>query len=107
MKLNILKPLTLIAACMLLLSTYSMAEPAAVLDAKANEAIKKFKQKVKGGEKFLSQTKGYLVFPSVVKGGFVVGGEYGEGVLRVNGETKNYYSIASGSVGLQLGLQET
>jgi len=84
-----------------------MAEPASVIDAKANEAIKQFYKEVKGGEEFLSKVKGYLVFPSVVKGGFVVGGEYGEGVLRINGQTKHYYSIASGSVGFQLGLQQT
>ena len=107
MKNNRLNPLALIASLVLLLSSYSMAEPASVIEAKANEAIKQFAKEVKGGEKFLSQVKGYLVFPSVVKGGFVVGGEYGEGVLRINGTTKRYYSIASGSIGFQLGLQQT
>lgn len=104
---NRLNPLALIASLILLVSCYSMAEPASVIDAKANEAIKQFYKEVKGGEEFLSKVKGYLVFPSVVKGGFVVGGEYGEGVLRINGQTKHYYSIASGSVGFQLGLQQT
>ena len=107
MKYNRLNPLALIASLVLLLSSYSMAEPASVIEAKANEALKQFAKEVKGSEEFLSKTKGYLVFPSVVKAGFVVGGEYGEGVLRVNGETKGYYSIASASVGFQLGLQKT
>ncbi len=100
-------PLALIASIVLLLNSYSMAEPASVIEAKANEAIKQFHKEVKGGKKFLSEVKGYLVFPSVVKGGFVVGGEYGEGVLRIDGKTKHYYSIASGSVGFQMGLQQT
>ena len=104
---NRLSPLALIASLILLLSSYSMAEPAPVIEAKANEALKQFAKEVKGGEKFLSKVKGYLVFPSVVKGGFIVGGEYGEGVLRIDGKTKHYYSIASGSVGFQMGLQQT
>jgi len=107
MKHNRLNPLALIASLVLLLSSYSIAEPASVIEAKANEAIKQFYKEVKGGEEFLSKVKGYLVFPSVVKGGFVVGGEYGEGVLRIDGQTKHYYSIASGSVGFQMGLQQT
>ncbi len=107
MKNTIFNPLKLIISLILLTATYANAESASVLNAKADDAIKKFTQKVQGGEKFLSQVKGYLVFPSVVKGGFVVGGEYGEGVLRVNHQTKDYYSIASGSIGFQAGIQKT
>jgi len=107
MKLNRLSPLVLIASLVLLLSSYSMAEPATVIEAKVNEAIKQFNKEVIGGEKFLSEVKGYLVFPTVVKGGFIVGGEYGEGALRINGKTEHYYNIASGSIGFQLGVQQT
>jgi len=107
MKNTIFSPLKLIVSIILLTGTYANGESASVLNAKADEAIQKFTQKVQGGAKFLSKVKGYLVFPSVVKGGFVVGGEYGEGVLRINGQTKHYYSIASGSIGLQAGLQKT
>ena len=99
--------LALISAGMLLFSSYAMAEPAEVINAKANAALIQFKKEVKGGEAFLSRVKGYIVFPSVIKGGFVVGGEYGEGVLRINGKADSYYSIASGSVGFQMGLQKT
>ena len=81
-----------------------MAKPASVIEAEANAALAVFKTKP-GAEKFLSQVKGYLIFPSVMKGGFIVGGEYGEGVLKVNGQTKGYYSIASGSLGFQAGVQ--
>lgn len=106
MKFNRLKQIVAIAA-LVVLSSAVMAEPASVIDAKANEAIRQFTQKVRGGQKFLEQSKGYLVFPSVYKGGFVVGAEYGEGVLRINGKSKYYYNIASGSVGFQLGVQKT
>ena len=101
-----LNKLAFIAISSILFSSFSQAESAAVIEAKSNEAIKVFKQR-KGAADFLSKVKGYLVFPSVIKGGFFVGGEYGEGALRINGKTKHYFSIASGSFGLQMGLQKT
>jgi len=45
------------------------------------------------------------VFPSVLQAGFVVGGQYGEGALRVGGESVGYYSTVSGSFGFQAGAQ--
>jgi len=89
----------------LVFSTNLMSKPISVLEAESNAALAIFKTKP-GATKFLSQVKGYMVFPSVMKGGFIVGGEYGEGVLKVNGQTKGYYSIASGSLGFQAGVQE-
>ena len=44
-----------------------------------------------------------LVMPNVVKGAFIIGGEYGEGALRVGGETVGYYNTISGSIGFQIG----
>lgn len=76
------------------------------LDSEVDLAIKKFKQEVPGGDKFLSKIKGYLVFPSVYKGGFIIGGKYGKGALRVDGTTKYYYSMTAASIGYQAGVQE-
>jgi len=45
------------------------------------------------------------VFPSVIKAGFGIGGEYGEGALRVGGATVEYYSTVAASIGFQLGAQ--
>ncbi|MCP3727532.1 YSC84-related protein [Paraburkholderia sp. CNPSo 3272] len=45
------------------------------------------------------------MFPSVISAGFWVGGQYGEGALRVVGQTAGYYSSAAGSFGLQIGAQ--
>ena len=110
MKMNRFSQWTIAALLMLLLSSFASADiikkPAEVIDAEANDAIQQFYKEVKGGEAFLSKVKGYLVFPSVVKAGFVVGGKYGEGVLRVNGQSVGYYSIAAGSVGFQMGAQK-
>jgi lipid-binding SYLF domain-containing protein len=52
------------------------------------------------------KAKAVLVFPSIVKGGFVVGGQYGEGVLFMNGKAAGYYSTVQASYGLQAGLQK-
>jgi len=49
--------------------------------------------------------KGILVFPDVVKAGLVVGGQYGEGALLVNGKTTGYYNTVAASYGLQAGAQ--
>jgi lipid-binding SYLF domain-containing protein len=46
-----------------------------------------------------------LVFPSVFKAGIGIGGEYGEGALRIRGKTVDYYSTAAASIGFQLGAQ--
>jgi lipid-binding SYLF domain-containing protein len=70
--------LAVISAAIMLLSSYAMAEPAEVINAKANAALVQFNKEVKGGEEFLSRVKGYIIFPS-----------------------------ASGSVGFQMGLQKT
>jgi lipid-binding SYLF domain-containing protein len=46
-----------------------------------------------------------MVFPTVLKAGFGVGGEYGEGAMRVSGKTVGYYNTLSASFGFQLGAQ--
>ncbi len=49
--------------------------------------------------------KGVLVFPKVVKGGFIFGGQYGEGALIKNETTVGYYNTVAASYGLQAGVQ--
>jgi lipid-binding SYLF domain-containing protein len=52
-----------------------------------------------------NNARGILVFPNVLQAGFVVGGQYGQGALRVGKETDGYYSMTSGSIGWQAGAQ--
>ena len=75
------------------------------IDREVNEALKNFKKEMKGADNFLKQAKGILVFPSVVKAGIGIGGEYGEGALRVGGKTVAYYNTIAASIGFQLGAQ--
>jgi lipid-binding SYLF domain-containing protein len=60
---------------------------------------------VDGSHELVSKARGVLVFPSVIQAGFWIGGQYGEGALRVGGQTAGYYSTAGGSLGLQIGGQ--
>jgi lipid-binding SYLF domain-containing protein len=76
------------------------------IDIKVDAALAQFKKDITGGAEFLSKAKGVLVFPDVVKGGFIVGGEYGQGALRIDGKSVDYYSIASASFGFQIGGQQ-
>ncbi len=52
-----------------------------------------------------ANAKGVLVFPSVIKAGFIVGAQRGEGALLKNGKTAGYYSTGALSAGLQAGAQ--
>jgi lipid-binding SYLF domain-containing protein len=52
-----------------------------------------------------SQAKGVLVFPSIVKAGFLFGAQYGEGALRRQNRTVGYYNSVAASYGFQAGVQ--
>lgn len=91
---------------MMAIAPSSFAATAKEIDASVDVALERFESEVKGGKEFLKAAKGVLVLPRVIKAGFVVGGEYGEGALKINGKTIAYYSIAAGSFGLQIGAQE-
>ena len=75
------------------------------IDIKVSASLEKFKEEVPGAERFLEKVKGVLVFPNVVKAGFGIGGEYGEGSLLIKGKTVDYYSTAAASIGFQFGAQ--
>jgi lipid-binding SYLF domain-containing protein len=81
------------------------AATAREIDVSVNVALERFTKEIKGSKELLAIAKGILVFPSVYKAGFVVGGEYGEGALRIGGKTVDYYNTVAGSFGLQIGAQ--
>ncbi len=85
--------------------TAARAATAREIDVGVDVALERFRSEIKGGGAFLEAAEGVLVFPKVVKAGFGIGGEYGEGALRVGGKTVDYYSTAAASIGFQLGAQ--
>jgi len=82
-----------------------LAKTAKEIDTSVNAAIERFYKQVKGAEKYVKASKGMLVMPNVVKGAFIIGGQYGEGALRIGGKTVDYYNTVSGSIGFQIGGQ--
>jgi lipid-binding SYLF domain-containing protein len=79
------------------------AKTAKEINASVNACLERFYKQVKGGKEMAGKAAGVLVMPGVIKAGFIVGGEYGEGALRIGGKTASYYNLASGSVGFQIG----
>ena len=83
----------------------SYAASAKEINIRVDEALEQFGKEVSGGKEFLKNAKGVLVFPKVIKAGFGIGGEYGEGAMRIGGKTVDYYSTAAASIGFQIGAQ--
>ncbi|MEJ2768196.1 BPSL1445 family SYLF domain-containing lipoprotein [Mycetohabitans sp. B46] len=75
------------------------------INASVNETLARLYTTANGSRELVAKARGVLVFPSVVSAAFIVGGQYGEGALRIGGETAGYYSTAAGSFGLQAGAQ--
>jgi lipid-binding SYLF domain-containing protein len=83
----------------------SHAASAREIDAGVHETLERFFYKVGGARELANKAVGMLVFPSVVKAGFGVGGEYGEGALLIRGRNAGYYNTISASFGFQIGVQ--
>jgi len=82
-----------------------MAATAGEINRDVNTALSDLYKSSPIAKKLSESAKGILVFPSIVKGGFIIGGQYGEGALRVGGKTKGYYRSVAASYGLQAGAQ--
>jgi lipid-binding SYLF domain-containing protein len=83
----------------------AQARSAKEIDVSVDVALDRFKNEVPGAKEFLNNAKGVLVIPNVIRIGFGLGGEYGEGALLIDGKTVDYYSVAAGSFGFQIGAQ--
>lgn len=97
---------SLVIALICALPGSAVAKSAQEIDVSVDVALDRFVQQVKGADEFIKAAKGLLVMPNVTKGAFLVGAEYGEGALRVNGKTVGYYNTAAGSIGFQIGGQK-
>jgi lipid-binding SYLF domain-containing protein len=102
---TVLVPVFLLLTVSILHPTVAHAKTAKEIDVSVDVALERF-YNMEGGKEFSKSAEGLLVLPNVVKAGFVVGGEYGEGALRVGSVTVDYYNIAAGSFGLQIGAQK-
>jgi lipid-binding SYLF domain-containing protein len=82
------------------------AGTAAEINAGVQTARVNCAKRVAGCEAAATKAQGMLVFPKITEAGVGIGGSYGEGALIVGDKTVGYYSTSSGSIGLQLGIQD-
>jgi len=77
----------------------------AALDSKAKTALKQLHATNPSAAALGKQAKAVLVFPAVLKGGFMIGAQSGNGVLLQNGHPAGYFNLTAASYGFQAGLQ--
>jgi lipid-binding SYLF domain-containing protein len=75
------------------------------IDSGADGALSRLYSSSKGAKELAGRAQGILIFPRVLSGGLIVGGEYGDGVLRVGGRPEGYYRLVGGSLGWLAGAQ--
>ncbi|CAM2174178.1 Ysc84 actin-binding domain-containing protein [Paraburkholderia sacchari] len=75
------------------------------IDASVDGTMSRLYQTVPGARELVGKARGVLVFPQVTQAGIGIGGEHGDGALRVGGSTVGYYSTTGASVGATLGMQ--
>jgi lipid-binding SYLF domain-containing protein len=83
----------------------SLASSASAIDREAKASLDKLYKHTPGSKALADKAVGVLVFPSIVKGGFVIAGQFGDGALRKKGKSVAYYRSLAGSYGFQAGVQ--
>ena len=74
------------------------------IDAAIESSMTRFKSEIQGGDSFLEGARGVLVIPRMWKAGVVLGFEFGEGALIVDGVKVQYYKALTTSLGIQVGV---
>lgn len=69
-------------------------------------AILNIRKRDPGIQKFFENSAGYAVFPSVGKGGFMIGGAYGKGLVIANQQVDGYTTVTQFTIGAQVGAQK-
>jgi lipid-binding SYLF domain-containing protein len=83
----------------------ALASSASSIDRDAKAALAQLYQNTPGAKALADKAVAVLVFPSIVKGGFIIAGQFGDGALRKNGKTAGYYRSLAASYGFQAGVQ--
>jgi lipid-binding SYLF domain-containing protein len=83
----------------------SEAGSANQINAEVNATLDRLFRHIPGSHELAARAAGVLVFPTVLKAGIGIGGEYGEGALRIGGRTAGYFNTVTASFGFQLGAQ--
>jgi lipid-binding SYLF domain-containing protein len=94
-----------VAAFAILMLSTSAVFADDTFEADANAALKQLYLDTPAAKMIGDKAKAVLVFPNIVKAGFIVGAHYGEGVLLENGKLVAHYNSVAASYGLQAGVQ--
>jgi lipid-binding SYLF domain-containing protein len=111
MKVNLAKSLfsvlivVMAIAFNLLIPSGLLAASASAIDRDATAALNKLYKHTPGAKALADKAVAVLVFPSIVKGGFIIAGQFGDGALRKKGKTVAYYRSLAASYGFQAGIQ--
>jgi len=81
------------------------AQSAEAIDRDAHAALETLYETTPSAKVLGGKARAILVFPNIVKAGFLVGAQYGNGALFKGRKTSGYYNIAAASYGLQAGVQ--
>ena len=84
----------------------ALAKDAAEISKDSQAALQALYKNVPKAKEIGGKALAVLVFPSVIKAGLGVGGQYGDGALIKGGKTVAYYNTSGASVGLQAGAQK-
>jgi lipid-binding SYLF domain-containing protein len=88
-----------------LIPTVAQAASASEINRAATQSLTTLYQTTPGAKALADKAVGVLIFPSIVKGGFIIAGQYGDGVLRKKGKAVAYYRSLAASYGFQAGVQ--
>lgn len=98
-----------LALATLTVNTYSagmvLAASARRIDRSVTQSLTTLYKNTPGAKAFADKAVGVLVFPSIVKGGFIIAAQFGDGALRKDGKTVAYYRSLAASYGFQAGVQ--
>jgi lipid-binding SYLF domain-containing protein len=88
-----------------LIPTMALAASASEINRNATQSLTTLYKNTPGAKALADKSVAVLVFPSIVKGGFIIAGQFGDGVLRKNGKAVAYYRSLAASYGFQAGAQ--
>ena len=88
-----------------LMPAMALAASAREIDRDARAALADLYRRTPGAKALADKAVAILVFPNIVKGGFIIAGQFGDGALRKNGKSVAYYRSLAASYGFQAGVQ--
>ncbi len=83
-----------------------LAASASKISHAAHDALNQLYKKNEAAGILGKEAKAILVFPSIYKAGFIIGGQGGDGALFKGGRAVGYYRSVAASYGLQAGVQK-